>query len=137
MSSNAKKLEEIQLAAEEFFQAQPDWVSFYREVMGLSGLVRRAFPTKEAMAAFEQSETNAQIQLMIAELRKKPIPKHLEEEERVVTLRIPLCMHEALRIEAFAHHTSMNKLCISKLLHFVDAQNVPAAIEEKKVEASL
>ena len=41
-------------------------------------------------------------------------------------------MHEALRIEAYEHHTSMNKLCISKLLQFIDTENVPTVFEDKK-----
>ena len=47
-------------------------------------------------------------------------------------MRIPQSMHEALRIEAYEHHTSMNKLCISKLLRFIHAENVPAAFDDKK-----
>jgi hypothetical protein len=35
-------------------------------------------------------------------------------------------MHEALKDEARQHHTSMNKLCISKLLQVVDDELVPA-----------
>ena len=40
-------------------------------------------------------------------------------------------MHEFLRIEAYEHHTTMNKLCISKLLQFIDRGNVPTAFDEK------
>ena len=110
---------------------------FYREVMGLHGLVRRAFPTMEAMAEFEQTETYRQIHRMVTELRKQAPPKDMEEEEtKVITIRIPQSMHEALRIEAYEYRTSMNKLCISKLLQFIDTENVPAAFEEKKPAAS-
>ena len=41
-------------------------------------------------------------------------------------MRIPQSMHEALRIEAYEYRTSMNKLCISKLLQFIDTEHVPA-----------
>ena len=41
-------------------------------------------------------------------------------------------MHEALRIEAYEHRTSMNKLCISKLLQFIDTENVPRRSKKKK-----
>ena len=34
-------------------------------------------------------------------------------------------MHEALKDEAYEHRTSMNKLCIAKLLQFIDSQQVP------------
>ena len=35
---------------------------------------------------------------------------------RVITVRLPESLHEALKAEAVDHKTSMNKLCISKLL---------------------
>ena len=43
----------------------------------------------------------------------------------MVTVRIPRSLHEALRVEAHEHCTSMNKLCISKLLQFIDKEMVP------------
>jgi predicted HicB family RNase H-like nuclease len=139
MTSISHKLDQINTVAEEMFSRQPDWVTFYREIMGLNGRIRRAFPTKELMAEFEQSETYRQIQRMVTELRKRPSAE--QQEERVITVRIPQCMHDALRIEAYEHHTSMNKLCISKLLHFVDVENVPTTIDNKlggkKTEAGL
>ena len=51
----------------------------------------------------------------------------LDEEEptRVITVRLPKSLHEALRVEAHEHQTSMNKLCISKLLQFIDGDKVP------------
>lgn len=133
MTPVSEKHEQIKCAVENLFATDPDWVKFYREVMGLRGLVRRAFPTLEEMTEFEQTETYRQIHRMVTDLRKKAPPEDLEQEEtKVVTVRIPKSMHEALRIEAYEHHTSMNKLCISKLLRFIDAENVPAAIQDKK-----
>jgi len=38
---------------------------------------------------------------------------------------LPKSMHEALKDEAKQHGTSMNKLCISKLLQVVDDELVP------------
>ena len=70
----------------------------------------------------------------------------LGEETRVITVRIPQSLHDALKIEAYEHRTSINKLCISKLLQFIDADHVPSAFEgknpegkngEKKAEAGL
>jgi predicted HicB family RNase H-like nuclease len=49
-----------------------------------------------------------------------------DEPTRVITVRLPKCLHEALRAEAHEHRTSMNKLCISKLLQFIDEGMVPA-----------
>ena len=46
-------------------------------------------------------------------------------------------MHEALQIEAYEHRTSMNKLCISKLLQHIENDHVPGAFGEEKTEADL
>ena len=43
----------------------------------------------------------------------------------MITVRLPKSLHEALRDEAHEHRTSMNKLCISKLLQFIDSEQVP------------
>ncbi len=137
MSHVREKLEEIQYAVETLFETNPDWVTFYREVMGLQGLVRRAFPTIEQMAAFEQTDTYRLIQRILTELRKLPPTKDIEEQSNVITVRIPQCLHEALRIEAYEYRTSMNKLCISKLLQFIDTENVPTVYGDKKAEADL
>jgi predicted HicB family RNase H-like nuclease len=44
----------------------------------------------------------------------------------VITVRLPKSLHESLRAEAHDRRTSMNKLCISKLLQVVDGDLVPA-----------
>ena len=45
MTLLSEKHDELKHAIEDLFATKPDWVKFYREVMGLHGLVRRAFPT--------------------------------------------------------------------------------------------
>jgi predicted HicB family RNase H-like nuclease len=130
-SFNHKQLE-IKHAAERLFAIRPDWMTFYREIMGLHGLIREAFPDFEGMAKFEQTDTYREIHRMLAELRKSPPPKELAEDTKVITVRIPQSLHEALRIEAYEHHTSLNILCISKLVQFIDTQNVPTAFDESK-----
>lgn len=118
---------EIQQIAQALFAKAPDWVTYYREILGLSGIVRHTYPTREMLNEFEQSEAYREIQQMLTRLREKDSqvidPK--EEPTRVITVRIPKSLHEALRVEAHDHRTSMNKLCISKLLQFVDNQLVP------------
>jgi predicted HicB family RNase H-like nuclease len=125
--TTAKIEEEVRRLAETAYRESPDWVSFYREVLGLRGLVRRSFPTREALAQFEQTEAYQEIQHKLAKLRERgPLPTDPEEPTRVITVRMPKSMHEALRVEAHEHHTSMNKLCISKLLQFIDNEMIPA-----------
>jgi hypothetical protein len=135
----------IKSAAEKVYATNPDWITFYREILGLRGMIRRYCPTMPALAQFEQTEAYREIQRMLADLRKRrPIKKDPEQEDvlealgeetKVITVRIPQSLHDALRIEAFEHRTSMNKLCISKLLQFIDTEHVPAVFEDQKAEA--
>ena len=121
--------EEIQQIAEDLYTQEPDWVRFYREILGLRGVIRRTYPTRELLQEFEQTETYLNIQHMLAKLREQgPVPLNPAEPTRVITVRIPKSLHEALRAEAHDHHTSMNKLCISKLLQFIDNELIPDEI---------
>jgi hypothetical protein len=122
-----EKHTEIQRIAQDLYGKSPDWVTFYREIFGLHGIVRHTFPTRELLNDFEQSDAYREIQHMLTRLRGKSLQDiDLDEEPtRVITVRIPKSLHEALRAEAHDHRTSMNKLCISKLLQYVDNQLVP------------
>jgi predicted HicB family RNase H-like nuclease len=112
--------------AAEMFQQQPDWVTFFREVLGVDGLVAKLFPTREAMAEFEKSPEYAEIQAMVAKLRERSGSQEQgKEPTRVITVRLPKSLHESLRAEAHNRKTSMNQLCISKLLQVIDEQLVP------------
>ncbi|RIK75149.1 MAG: hypothetical protein DCC68_21680 [Planctomycetota bacterium] len=121
------KRQEVIRIAQDLYRQSPDWVAFFREILGLTGVVRRAFPTPEELVAFEQTEEYAEIQTMMANLRKTgPLPPEEEEPTRVITVRMPRSLHEALRAEAHDRKTSMNKLCISKLLQVIDDELIPA-----------
>ena len=125
-----EKKAEVKRVSEDLLAQEPDWVTFYREILGLHGVARHAFPTREAFAAFEQSEDNKDILQMLAKLRRQgPVALDENEPTRVITVRLPKSLHEALRAEAHDHRTSMNTLCISKLLQFIDGESVPADTE--------
>jgi len=129
------KSQEVYEAAYELFSQNPDWVTFFRRILGLHGLIRRTFPTPNALAEFEKTPTYAQIQQLLTVLRKrKPAPVDGDEPTRVITVRLPKSLHEALRVEAYEHCTSMNKLCISKLLQFIDTELVPSKYGQYKHE---
>ena len=53
---------------------------------------------------------------MVASLRTRKDGGRKNQRTRVITLRLPESLHESLKAEAADHNTSMNKLCISKLL---------------------
>lgn len=123
------KQAEVQRFATQLFEESADWVTFYREILGRHGIVRRMYPDLEALAAFEQTETYQEIQRMLAQLRRRgPFAPTEEEPTRVITVRVPKSLHEALRSEAHDRHTSMNTLCISKLLQFIDNEAVPSDV---------
>ena len=122
----SEKQTEVERTAEQLYARGPDWVTFYRETLGLRGVVRHTFPTRETLAAFEQSGTYQDILHLLTKLREQgPMATDDEEPTRVITVRLPKSLHETLRAEAHEHRTSMNKLCISKLLQFIDNDKVP------------
>jgi hypothetical protein len=110
--------------AEEFFSHKPDWVSFFREILGVDGLVSRLFPTPEELAAFERTDEYRRIQQMLRELRQRPAADDDREPLRMITVRLPKSLHEALKTEAYDRATSMNQLCISKLLQLTDVEGI-------------
>ncbi len=126
------KGQDVYRRAYERFAQSSNWVKFYREVLGVGGIVRRAFPTREELAEFEKTEEFSKIQQMLAKLREQPVPWEAEEPTKVITVRLPKSLHDAIRAEAHEHQTSMNKLCISKLMQFIDKQIIPE--EESGVE---
>jgi len=113
-----------QWIAAEMFQQQPDWITFFREVLGVDGLVQRLFATPEELASFEKTAEYGEIQQMLARLRDRGALGEGKEPTRVITVRLPKSLHESLRAEAHDRKTSMNQLCISKLLHVLNGEFV-------------
>lgn len=127
ITQSQEKYQEVLQFAEARYRQNPDWVTFFREVLGVDGVVRKTFPTFDELTAFEQSEQYEKIQKLLVKLReKRPTADTESEPTRVITVRLPKSMHEALRHEAHDMRTSMNKLCISKLLQVIDGDLVPS-----------
>ena len=121
-----EKYREILTVAENLYRQDPDWVTFFREVVGIDGAVRKSFPSFEELTTFEQSEEFDAIQKMLVKLREKRTSADTDSEPtRVITVRLPKSMHEYLRTEAHDMRTSMNKLCISKLLQVIGEEMIP------------
>ncbi|MBX3432599.1 MAG: hypothetical protein KF847_04700 [Pirellulales bacterium] len=126
LTQSTEKYQEVLQAAERLFRQDPDWVTFFREVLGIDGVVRRQFSSFDDLTAFEQSEEFAKIQKMVVKLReKRPTAESESEPTRVITVRLPASMHEYLKSEAHDLRTSMNKLCISKLLQVIGEDQIP------------
>jgi predicted HicB family RNase H-like nuclease len=122
MAMNTKEYE-VYRKADELYRQGPDWVMFFRQILGVNGVMRTVFPDAGQLAAFEQTTEYMAIQQMVAKLREKSNGQ--SEATRVITVRLPQSLHESLRAEAYERQTSMNKLCISKLLQMVDDELVP------------
>ncbi len=113
----ATRCQKVLQVAKELYHGNPDWVTFFREVLGVSGAARNVFPNQIDYVTFEKSPQHNEIQQMVTNLRNRKIPGGGHNEAtRVITVRLPESLHEALKAEASDHKTSMNKLCISKLL---------------------
>ena len=127
-----KKQEARHIAAEKF-RHNPDWVIFYREVLGVDGIIDQLFPTQEQRSQFERTAEYTEIQQMLARLRARSrVQKRPAEITRVITVRLPESLHESLRVEAHNLQTSMNKLCISKLLQTVADDLVPSDFQRRE-----
>ncbi|MBU6308475.1 MAG: toxin-antitoxin system HicB family antitoxin [Planctomycetes bacterium] len=109
--------------AERLFAMDPEWVVFFREVLGVEGIVRRTFSDPEALMRFECSPQYARIREMLDGLRSRQNDQQAQREaQRVVTVRMPKSLHETLKSEAEQMKVSVNTLCISKLMKLLDEQ---------------
>ena len=61
--------------AERLHAMAPEWVVFFREVLGVDGIIRRTFNTPEALVRFECTPHYARIREMLDELREKQVAK--------------------------------------------------------------
>ena len=128
----AGRCQKVLQVAKELYLSKPDWVTFFRETLGVNGAARSVFTTQAEYVSFEKCTEYTEIQKMVSSLRNRKIPGNgSNEPTRVITVRLPESLHEALKAEASDHNTSMNKLCISKLLQVLQeneraAQAVPA-----------
>jgi hypothetical protein len=127
LTPTSEKYQNVLQRAQRLYEQDPDWVTFFREVLGIDGVVRQTFPNLDELTSFEKSSEYDQIQQWIVKLREKRTATDTESEPtRVITVRLPRSMHEYLKTEAHDLHTSMNKLCISKLLQVIEQDKIPA-----------
>jgi len=126
LTQTQEEYREVLEVAKNLYRQEPDWVTFFREVLGIDGVVRKRFSSFDALSTFEQSGEFDEIQHMLVKLREKRTANDPDNEPtRVITVRLPKSMHEYLRTEAHDLRTSMNKLCISKLLQVIAEEMIP------------
>jgi predicted HicB family RNase H-like nuclease len=119
--------------ANDLFGHAPTWVCFFREVVGVGGLTRRLFPTVEEYSQFMTTSHYDQVQQMLTALRSRDLPENdPNDPQRMITVRLPKSLHEALVDEAGRLSISVNKLCISRLLQVLDQKMVPETVSKPR-----
>jgi hypothetical protein len=112
--------------ANDLFGSAPNWVCFYREMLGGSGMVHVLFPTDGEFGRFLRSEQYHQIQLMLTALRSRDLPENdPNDPQRMITVRLPKSLHQAMCEEAGRMNISVNRLCISRMLQLLDPKMIP------------
>ena len=112
--------------AEEAFAKTGSWVIFFREILGINGVVRKLFSEPADLERFIAGEEFATLQEMLAAIRSQDQSKSdSAEPERMITIRIPRSLHDLLRVESESCDLSINKLCISKLLQPIESRFIP------------
>ncbi|MCL6501421.1 MAG: hypothetical protein K6T86_01970 [Pirellulales bacterium] len=123
--------------AKRLYAEEADWAKFVYRLLGKQGVVRTTFTDPVELAAFQQTEAYAEIQRMVAQLRKQNGDGSTASKDcKVITVRLPESMLEYLKDEADIVGTSVNRLCISKLLQFIDTELVPPSTVPSKKRGS-
>ena len=65
MTPDERRMEAFRIA-EALYRQTPDWVTFFREILGIGGVMRRLFPDREGLVEFEKSAEYSEIQWMLA-----------------------------------------------------------------------
>ncbi len=70
-SAGAPAATSVLQVAERLYAMAPEWVVFFREVLGVDGIVRRTFSDPDALLRFECSPQYARIREMLDSLRSR------------------------------------------------------------------
>ncbi len=112
--------------ANDLFGNAPTWVCFYRELMASEGIIHRLFNNDTDFGAFLRTDQYHQIQLMLTALRSRDLPESdPNDPQRMITVRLPKSLHEAMCDEAGRLNISVNRLCISRMLQLLDPKMIP------------
>lgn len=122
----ARRLAAVERAAWQLFDQKVPWCRFFREVFGNNGIIQHEFIAAERERLENSGSLDGLLELL-TELRRSQRTANLPGREltKVITVRLPRSVHEHLRRQAHDYHTSMNLLCISKLMRGVPRSQVP------------
>ena len=125
-ASLENRIDQARESSLEAFAKTGSWVVYFREILGRDGVCRKLFPSEPERRYFETTEVFAEMQEIIAAMRSQGIEKSdAAEPEKMITIRLPLSVHESLVRESGENNLSVNKLCISKLLQSIDRRFLP------------
>jgi len=117
----------------EFFGAAPTWTAFYREALGKDGIVACVFPDEQGYNAFMQSPEYFQVLEMLAALRARNLPENdPTEAQRMITIRLPMSLHDSICREANELQVSVNSLCITRMLQPLVSEMMPASEKKRR-----
>lgn len=116
---------EVRRLAIELFARTQSWVVFYREILGPDGVVGKLFADDDDRYYWETTDEYFEVHEMLTALRSTDTSKvDMFEPQKMITIRLPECFMKALQEESNRHETSLNRLCISKLLVSIDPRFV-------------
>lgn len=122
---NQRPAEVVRIAIDVFTRTS-SWVEFYRAILGPEGVARKLFKGADQNRFWESTDEFFQIQEMLTAIRSHDdLKSDSVEPLRMITIRLPHSMHEALKLESTERNTSINKLCLSKLLNGIDQRLIP------------
>lgn len=107
------KCDSVLESAKSFHSFKPDWVTLFRQILGINGVARETFPET---ASYQRFEASAQYQLIRKLINDRKAYEPARAPQRTLTVRLPRALHELLKQEALDGDTSMNKLCVAKLI---------------------
>jgi len=117
----------------EFFGASPTWTAFYREALGKEGIVASVFPDEQGFSAFMQSPEYFQVLEMLTALRARNLPENdPTEAQRMITIRLPMSLHDSICREANELQVSVNSLCITRMLQPLVSEMMPASEKKRR-----
>jgi hypothetical protein len=94
--------------------------------MGGGGFIPLLFDNNDEYGRFLRTEQYHQIQLMLTALRSRELPENdPNDPQRMITVRLPKSLHEAMCDEAGRLNISVNRLCISRMLQLLDPKMIP------------
>ncbi len=131
--SSTEKRRLVFETATELFGVAPTWTAFYRETIGGGGVARALFVDSDEARDYECSEEHSKVLEMLTILRSRDLPENdPHEQQRMITVRIPKSLHDAICDEANELRVSVNKLCISRLLQKVDPAMIPSSSQKRR-----